>query len=240
MSLQCLVAQPFTTVRSHTVKTHVLIWTDQLIMGKTHYSQTVRKLRVCATRASLPKGFPSAWTTSVWAGFWAESVEILMFPSPTGGKLTSFGFALIIGGMLPKYLWNDRSFFWSLLKSQPDMSQTQPVHLQLAVGALRSLFATNVVQTELVQTTCAYVSPETYLLNPVLVTRISVSVWDRSAFRNREQTVWITPFISTCIRGMLQSAIVISVALLSSLIVIYWSVHVFVRTANSFASVQNG
>ena len=40
--------------------------------------------------------------------FWALSVDILVFPSPTGYTLTSFGFPLLNWGIFFKVLKNDR------------------------------------------------------------------------------------------------------------------------------------
>jgi hypothetical protein len=70
--------------------------------------------------------------------FWAYSVEILVFASPTGYMLTSSGFPLLHWGIFYKFLKNDRYFSCSL-QLQPDISQTQPVHLQLTAGSPQSL-----------------------------------------------------------------------------------------------------
>jgi hypothetical protein len=47
-------------------------------------------------------------TTNDWGYFWARSVEILVFGSPTGYTLTSSGFLLLNWGTFYGFLENDR------------------------------------------------------------------------------------------------------------------------------------
>ena len=55
----------------------------------------------------------STWT-NVRGDFWAQSVNILVFPSPISYVLSPFGSSFLIWGIFSKYLWNDGSFSWSL------------------------------------------------------------------------------------------------------------------------------
>ena len=52
--------------------------------------------------------------------------------------LRSFGFSLLIWGIFHRFLLNDRLFSWSL-ELQLVISQTQPVHMEPAVGSPHSL-----------------------------------------------------------------------------------------------------
>ena len=47
-------------------------------------------------------------TLSDRGDFWALSIEILVFASPTASMLTSFGFSILIWGIFHKFLWSDR------------------------------------------------------------------------------------------------------------------------------------
>ena len=64
---------------------------------------------------------------SLRGDFWAWPVHILVFLTPTGYMLTSFGFPWRNWGIFYKFLLNYRSFSCSL-ELQPVISQAQPVH----------------------------------------------------------------------------------------------------------------
>ena len=65
-------------------------------------------------------------------------VKILVFPSPTGYMLTSFKFSLLVWGIFSRFFLNDWLFSWSI-ELQLVISQTQLVHLQLAINSSHSL-----------------------------------------------------------------------------------------------------
>ena len=87
---------------------------------------TVWKLETMVMNGWILWKFPCHLISVLSQEYWAKQVEILMFPSPTGCLLTSFGFPLLIWGINSKFLWVNDSFS-EVLKLLLVISQ--PVHL---------------------------------------------------------------------------------------------------------------